>query len=153
MRRSSAALGLGGAAALVTFIIDQLAKMRWLATPESPAGFSYLKGWIQSVVHQNEGITFNLPLPQFFILLITLIAFVWLVRESKQAWKNEDRFGLCCLGLVLGGAVGNAYDRVMFGYVRDWLLLWHRSAVNIADIAILVGVLGYLWKRSRTPKR
>ena len=147
MRRRLAALALGVAAAIVSFTLDQLAKARWLASSESPAGFWYLRGWVQSIDHHNHGITFNLPLPNVITLFITLIALAWVARESYRAYIRQDVRALFFLGLIVGGALGNAYDRAMFNYVRDWLLLWFRSAVNLADISILVGALGYLWVR------
>ena len=63
--------------------------------------------------------------------------------------KNTDK-KLFCLGiaLVLGGALGNLYDRVTLGYVVDFLLFYYQSATqvwawpafNVADSAICVGV-------------
>lgn len=147
MPRRLAALIFGVAAAIVTFTLDQLAKARWLASSESPAGFWYLHGWIQSINHHNHGITFNLPLPNIVTLLITLVALTWVIREGYRAHLRGDLRALFFLGLILGGALGNAYDRAAFDYVRDWLLLWFRSAVNLADISILIGALGYLWTR------
>lgn len=147
MLRRAASLFLGVAAMTAVAVLDQLAKTRWLFPPEDPAGFWYLHGWVQSIVHKNYGITFNLPLPTFFILLITLLALAWVLRESYRALLCDDVLALIFLGLILGGALGNAYDRLTFNYVRDWLLLWHYSAVNLADIAILVGASGYFFLR------
>ncbi len=152
MRRAYASFFLGVATALVTFAVDQLAKMRWLTPPESPAGFWHLHGWVQSVIHENHGITFNLPLPNILILLVTLAALGWILHESWREGKQGHILRLFFLGLILGGALGNAYDRLIFGYVRDWLLLWHRSAINFADISILVGAVGYFVDRFRSSR-
>ena len=45
-------------------------------------------------------------------------------------------------GLVIGGGTGNLADRLLFGAVHDWLDIGH-VVVNFADLAVLVGVLGY----------
>lgn len=149
MSRRVLALLLEGATAVAIAVLDQYTKARWLASPEEPAGFWYLGGWIQSVAHQNYGITFNLPLPNALTLLITLIALLWVIRESRQALQRQSLSEAVFLGCIIGGALGNAYDRLVLHFVRDWLLLWFRSAINLADVSILMGALGYLHLRLR----
>lgn len=134
---------------VIIFILDQLSKTRWLVAPDAPMGFSYLGGWIQSIVFHNPGITFSLPLPTIATLLVTLIALIWLGREAIHAYHEDGRLELFCLSLIAGGALGNAYDRIAFHSVRDWLLLWFRSAINFADVSIVIGALGYIWLRTR----
>jgi lipoprotein signal peptidase len=50
----------------------------------------------------------------------------------------------------LGGALGNIYDRMVYGYVFDWILLFESSIVNVADMAVIVGVVWYaiMWQQS-----
>jgi len=68
---------------------------------------------------------------------------VWIARE-------QSRWDVAALGLVLGGAVGNILDRVRFGYVVDFLhFFWHDASFwvfNVADAAITCGVLMLLLK-------
>ena len=153
MSTRAASLLLGVASAAGIFVLDQLAKARWFVTPDAPAGFWYLNGWIQSVVHKNYGITFNLPLPTAATLIITVVALCWVLRELHTSWKRSDVYSCILLGLIIGGALGNAYDRAVLHYVRDWLLLWHLSAVNLADGSILVGAIGYLYRRGAASRR
>ena len=67
---------------------------------------------------------------------------VWLHRLPK-----EDRFTACSLALVLGGAVGNLWDRLApsRGMVVDFIDVyagkWHWPAFNVADSAIVLGVI------------
>lgn len=59
--------------------------------------------------------------------------------------KENTRFLACALALVLGGALGNLYDRVTLGYVVDFIHVhygtWHFPAFNIADAGITVGAV------------
>lgn len=79
----------------------------------------------------------------FFVvtaLIISLVISVWLYRiPSEQKWLT------IALALILGGAIGNIYDRIVLGYVVDFLDFhlygWHWPAFNIADSAISVGVV------------
>ncbi|MDM8569374.1 signal peptidase II [Thiotrichales bacterium HSG1] len=71
---------------------------------------------------------------------ISIVLIVWLSRlERKQVWLS------IALALVLGGAIGNLIDRVVYGYVIDFIDIyyqkWHWPAFNIADSAISVGAV------------
>jgi len=78
----------------------------------------------------------------FFALLaivISSVLAVWLMRLKKQ-----ERLLAIALSLILGGAIGNLIDRLLYGYVIDFLDVhyqnWHWPAFNIADSAITIGV-------------
>jgi len=70
-------------------------------------------------------------------VVVSLVLIRWL------ATLKDDRWLACAIALVLGGALGNLYDRVTLGYVVDFLhFYWgnyHFPAFNIADSAITVG--------------
>ncbi|HHB91832.1 MAG TPA: lipoprotein signal peptidase [Thioploca sp.] len=73
-------------------------------------------------------------------LVISGILLVWLIRlERRQIWLA------IALSLVLGGALGNLIDRVIYGHVIDFIDIyyqqWHWPAFNIADSAISVGAV------------
>ena len=79
-------------------------------------------------------------------MLLTALAFAvaaWMVWKAP-GFKRFERFGA---GLIAGGAVGNALDRIRFGKVVDFIDVyvqtWHWPAFNIADVAITVGA--FLW--------
>jgi len=72
--------------------------------------------------------------------VVTLVLIVWLWRLPA----NEKLTG-AALGLIIGGAVGNLIDRIMNGYVVDFIYVyyrgWHWPAFNLADSAITGGVI------------
>ncbi len=74
-----------------------------------------------------------------FALVISVVLVIWIKRL-----KNNELWSAVALSLILGGAIGNVIDRVMFGYVIDFLDVyyrqWHWPIFNIADSAISVGV-------------
>lgn len=79
----------------------------------------------------------------FFIglaLVMSSIIYVWLGRLSAK--DKQEAFGL---SLILGGALGNVIDRIIHGYVIDFILLyyqdWQWPAFNLADSAICLGVV------------
>lgn len=74
-------------------------------------------------------------------LVISVILVVWLARIPHR------RYEALALALILGGALGNVYDRVVLGYVVDFIVVHYQDyywpAFNIADAAITVGA-GFL---------
>ncbi len=72
--------------------------------------------------------------------IISVILLVWMKRHPAS-----DRWLAIALGLILGGAIGNLIDRIVFGYVIDFIVIyyerWYWPAFNVADSAISVGVV------------
>jgi signal peptidase II len=72
-------------------------------------------------------------------LVVTVAMSIWMTRLPKQG----ANFLLIGIALVIGGALGNLYDRVTLGYVVDFVHFfyrdWHFPAFNIADCGISVG--------------
>lgn len=75
-----------------------------------------------------------------FTLIMSIILGVWLVRLSKQAILQA-----LGLSLILGGALGNLYDRLVLGHVIDFIDIFYKNyhwpAFNLADSAICAGTL------------
>lgn len=73
-----------------------------------------------------------------FSLIVSIILAVWLYRS-----KNQTTLLLSGISLILGGALGNLFDRALHGYVIDFIDLYykhhHFATFNIADSAICVG--------------
>ncbi len=72
-------------------------------------------------------------------LLVSLVLVGWLTK------LKQERLLAITLALIIGGAVGNLIDRVLFGHVIDFIDVyvhrWHWPAFNVADSAISVGVV------------
>ena len=77
----------------------------------------------------------------FFFAAIAIVASIVI---SFLILKNENKLLFCAgLALILGGAIGNLYDRIVYGHVVDFLDFhaagWHFPAFNVADSGITVG--------------
>ncbi len=143
-----AALSLSVCAATLFFVADFASKHFFFVPPTDPHGFSFFHGWIESTQFYNRGITFNIPLPTILTLLVTGIALGWVVYRIMKGLRERDGILLFIfLGILTGGILGNALDRLRFDYVRDWILIGHLSALNIADYAIVIGAIGILWQK------
>lgn len=95
----------------------------------------------------NEGAAFSFLSDQggwqrwffaFVAAFVTIVLVIWLSR------LKDEKVLAISLALVIGGAIGNLIDRLMLGYVIDFLDFfygqYHWPAFNVADIAISVGV-------------
>jgi len=84
-------------------------------------------------------------------LTVSVVLLVWLGRIAKdKAWEP------IALTLVMGGALGNVWDRIVLGYVVDFIDVyyeaWHWPAFNVADSAICVGAVMLLIDALRAKK-
>ena len=74
--------------------------------------------------------------------------------RSERFWKTSASAAALSLGLIVGGAIGNAIDRLAYGWVADfvffhistanWRFNWY--VFNLADVAIVAGVVGLLYE-------
>jgi len=134
------------------FVLDRLTKW-WI---ESHVSFydvyKVIPGFFQIVHTQNRGIAFgifndgasessSLILIVFSVVILGFIsALLWHYARSIENEHWTLRYGLA---LVLGGAVGNVFDRIARGAVTDFLDFywghWHFPSFNVADSAITIG--------------
>ncbi len=148
---------LGLAVALVSTIADQALKLWLLFVVDLGArGIVTLTPFLDLVLTWNKGISYGLfqqdgPLGQWALLALKAIAvmllWIWLARASS-------RLTAVALGLIIGGAIGNAVDRFAYGAVADFVLFHLTTAsfsfkwyvFNLADVAIVAGVVGLLYE-------
>ena len=118
-----------------------------------------ITSYFDLVRYHNEGSAFGFlnnagGWQKWFFTAISAIAIIVITYLIKKHSQNAKLF---CLGLalVLGGAIGNLYDRITLGYVVDFLnfhLNHHYwPAFNVADSAICVGVALLLWDSFKRP--
>lgn len=100
---------------------------------------------------RNTAAAFGILHGQQAFLLIFSIIFVCLVVYFYPKIPKQ-KFPQAMAALIFGGAVGNLIDRLLFGFVRDFIDVGFWPAFNIADSAITVGAIGliiylYFWKK------
>jgi signal peptidase II len=143
--------GLGIAA--VTVVADQAHKAWMLYVYDIGAkGNVALTSFFDLVLVWNEGISYGL-LPQESPLgRLGLVLFAFGASLALAIWlaRLESRLAAASIGLIIGGAIGNAIDRILYGAVADFFSLhafglqWY--IFNIADTAIVAGVGGLLYE-------
>ena len=145
------------AVALLAAAIDQATKL-WLlfGFDLGARGVVTLTPFLDLVLIWNTGISYGLlrqegPLGQWVLLALkaaaVVLLWIWLARTSS-------RLTALSLGLIIGGAIGNAIDRLAYGAVADFVLFHVTTAsfsfkwyvFNLADVAIVDGVIGLLYE-------
>ena len=143
---------LAGIIAIGTFAIDQLTKVmvvHWLdlisrgVMEVVPPFLVFRMAW-------NQGINFGLfahdvDIVRWVLVVVSLViaawVWVWVRRDNPGRWAQVSA------GLLIGGALGNVIDRVLYGAVADFLNMSccgidNPYAFNVADIAIFAGAIG-----------
>ena len=134
--------------ALLVLAFDQFTKWLIVRNLELHSSVSVIPGLFQITHVQNEGAAFGLfadSQSQWRIGGLILFSVIALLVVSILLWRNGHKFtyGGVALALILGGALGNLWDRVFQGRVTDFLDFYvgnaHWPAFNIADSAIVIG--------------
>lgn len=107
---------------------------------------------------ENRGVSFGLLSTDGDISRWALVIVTSLIVVGLGIWLKsvQTRLLAVALGLVIGGAVGNIYDRAVFGYVADFLQFyggdWSFAVFNVADSCITVGAALLIWDSFFGPK-
>jgi signal peptidase II len=143
---------IGGIAALLA-LADQLTKQLATQAVQPRHARVVIDGFFNLVQVQNRGAAFGFlnnsdSTWQFwFFAVITALAVAALLYTAKTL-PARSFWAFCCLGFILGGALGNFIDRCRLRHVRDFLDFywgdWHWPAFNVADIGISCGVFGLI---------
>ncbi len=160
--RVSALLRSGLIAAFAALASDQVSKLWLLNIFElGRRGSVSVTPFFDLVLAWNTGISYGWfqdsgPIGQAILFAVkafaVIVLAVWMARSGT-------RLAAIGLGLIIGGAIGNAIDRVAYGAVVDFALLhvefggktYNWYVFNLADVAIVAGVIGLLYDSFVTP--
>jgi signal peptidase II len=133
--------------ALLVIGLDVLSKVWAVEQFKYGPAMQIIPGLLQFLYAENHGAAFSFLADAggwqrwFFAAIafgFSAVVILWLWRLPA-----EKRWEPCALALVLGGALGNLWDRIVFGYVRDFISVYYGSwsfpVFNVADMAISVG--------------
>lgn len=138
--------------AAVVLVLDQISKVWLLGVMEANAYRPIeVTGFFNLVMVWNEGVSFGMldigsDMMRWVLMIFALAVAVALLVWARRAGGPVLTVGI---GLIAGGAVGNALDRLFYGAVADFFDVhvsgYHWPAFNIADSAITIGVVLLLY--------
>ena len=128
---------------ILTVSLDQVTKN--IITSTIPLGQSIPTTGLFRLTHvTNTGSAFGLFTNQTTLLTFASILGVGVLLLFHYSHQIRTLFVHVCLGLQLGGAVGNLCDRIILGHVIDFIDVGIWPIFNIADSAIVIGLLGLM---------
>lgn len=149
LRKAVPAAGSAGLLALsaLVIVLDQLSKYLSDSALAYGEPRAVIPGFFDLLLVYNRGAAFSFLsegggwqrwILSTVSLVVSIAVFFWLLRLPRR----QKLLGIA-LALILGGAVGNLIDRLLLGYVIDFISLYHGdwrfATFNIADAAISVG--------------
>ena len=106
--------------------------------------FIVIKNFFSLKYTENYGAAWSIMNNQRLLLIMISLAFLICLFKYSFKFKNNNRNKIA-FGLVFGGLLGNLLDRIIYGYVRDFISLqfgsYYYPIFNIADIAIVLGII------------
>ena len=135
---------------VLVFVLDQASKLFFENSLSLYQQIVVIPDYFSWTLAYNKGAAFSFLASEsgwqrwFFAaiaVVVSAVLVVWLKRlKSHETWLA------LALALVLGGAIGNLFDRVVYGHVIDFILVhwqnrWYFPAFNLADSAICVGAV------------
>ncbi len=137
-------------------VVLDLATKAWVSNVFTPGESLTVTPFFNLVLAHNTGAAFSFLADaggwqRWFFTIVTIVISVGIVvmlsRQRNAPWVST------ALALVLGGALGNLYDRLMLGHVVDFVQLhaagYYFPAFNVADSAISIGVAMLIWDSLR----
>lgn len=133
---------------ILLVVLDQASKIYLtLVNKTSPIDLEVIRGFFRITYTCNDGAAFSILKGKrvFFIIMTIVVVFfiVYYLLKNKVYWV--EKYSLL---LIISGAVGNLIDRVMYGYVIDFLDFiifgYDFPVFNIADSFITIGAVGLI---------
>ncbi len=150
---------LAAKVAAATFFLDQITKffvVRWLDLMNR-GEIDVVAPFLTFRMAWNQGVNFGLFandaafMPWVLIVVsVVIVGWVWVWTARETAGRGRAaRWHLISTGLLIGGALGNVVDRILYGAVADFLNMSccgieNPYAFNVADVAIFAGAFGLI---------
>lgn len=130
---------------LVVILLDMVSKYivsKLLIVNES---VMIIKNFFNITYVRNTGAAFSIFSGNTFLVMVIsfmiIMGIILYIRKNKPSNKIEK----ISYSLILGGAIGNFIDRIIYGYVRDFIEIdifgWDYPIFNLADVFVVVGVI------------
>lgn len=129
---------------LVCMFIDQITKYIIIVKMNLLDSIEIIKSFFKITYVRNYGAAFNILDGNKILLILITIGVLFFIYWIYLRNKTLDNFQINVYGLLIGGILGNLIDRIMFGYVIDFLdfkiIGYNFPIFNMADIWIVVAV-------------
>ena len=138
---------------IILLCIDQISKLLVVNLLTKTDSITIIKNFFYLTYINNDGAAFSILVgKRIFLILIAVLVIVMLIRYIKKN-NIQNKLELVSISLIIGGSLGNLMDRVVRGYVIDFLdfnlFNYNFPIFNLADTFIVIGVFLLLLKEIR----
>lgn len=138
---------------IILLCIDQISKLLVVNLLTKTDSITIIKNFFYLTYINNDGAAFSILVgKRIFLILIAVLVIVMLIRYIKKN-NIQNKLELVSLALIIGGSLGNLMDRLVRGYVIDFLdfklFNYNFPIFNLADTFIVIGVFLLLLKEIR----
>lgn len=133
---------------VILFVIDQISKLVIMNNFKLNESVNVIKNFFRLTYSRNDGAAFGMfGGKTIFIVLVSVLVLGYLLFELFYH-KKRNLIVDTSIAMIVGGLIGNLFDRLYFGYVRDFLdfnIFGYNFAIfNLADTFIVVGAFIFL---------
>lgn len=138
---------------IILLCIDQISKLLVVNLLTKTDSITIIKNFFYLTYINNDGAAFSILVgKRILLILIAVLVIVMLIRYIKKN-NIQNKLELVSISLIIGGSLGNLMDRVVRGYVIDFLdfkiFNYNFPIFNLADTFIVIGVFLLLLKEIR----
>lgn len=138
---------------IILLCIDQISKLLVVNLLTKTDSITIIKNFFYLTYINNDGAAFSILVgKRIFLILIAVLVIVMLIRYIQKN-NIQNKLELVSISLIIGGSLGNLMDRVVRGYVIDFLdfkiFNYNFPIFNLADTFIVIGVFLLLLKEIR----
>ncbi len=138
---------------IILFLIDQISKILVTRLLDIHSSFSVINNFFYLTYTHNTGAAFSILTGKRLLLIIISIIVILTIFYYIRKNKVVDKLEITSFSLIIGGSLGNLFDRLLRGYVIDFLDFrffgYNFPIFNLADVFIVVGVFLIIIKTSR----
>lgn len=154
---------------IIFLIIDQITKILVVNSLVPGENIEIIKNIFSIIYTNNTGAAFSILLGKRIFLIVVAVLIIGVLLYYIKRNKIEKKIDIIALSFIIGGSLGNLIDRIIRGYVIDFISIkignYNFPIFNVADILIVIGVFLLLlssrrrqsddnkWKRYRKENR
>lgn len=141
----------------IVLLLDQLIKIIIINNMTLHQEIKLIPNFFSLYYIKNSGAAFSILGNQTFFLILVSVLCLILIKEYIKRERNFTNLSITSLGMIIGGTLGNLFDRILYKSVIDYLAFdiftYSFPVFNLADIAITVGagllLLSYILENNK----
>ena len=126
------------------FLIDFLSKQVVIHTLKLEKSIKVIDNFFYLTYTQNKGAAFSILKDERILLLILTVLIIFIIHKYIDK-ERLNKLEIFFLGMIIGGIIGNFFDRLVYGYVIDfldfYLFGYNYPVFNLADSFIVIGII------------